>query len=62
MLCVDDDTRAAKRVADRVYFMDQGVIKWHGPIADAIKDDEAIAKKFLGSDREDPHGSHPFAS
>ena len=48
MLCVDDDTRAAKRVADRVYFMDQGVIKWHGPIADAIKDDEAIAKKFLG--------------
>lgn len=48
MLCVDDDTRSAKRVADRVYFMDQGMIKWHGSTAEAVKDDEAIARKFLG--------------
>jgi len=48
MICVDDDTRSASRIADRVYFMDQGKMMWDGPIHEAIKDDQAIAKKYLG--------------
>lgn len=48
MLCVDDDTKAAARVADRVYFMDQGKMLWDGPMQDAMKNDQEIAKKYLG--------------
>lgn len=48
MLCVDDDTKLACRVADRVYFMDQGKIVWEGPTEDILRNDREVAKKFLG--------------
>ena len=48
MLCVDDDTRLASNVADRVYFMDQGQVMWEGTLADVLKDDQEVAKKYLG--------------
>ena len=47
MLCVDDDTRLASNVADRVYFMDQGQVVWEGTIQDVLKNDQEVAKKFL---------------
>jgi branched-chain amino acid transport system ATP-binding protein len=48
MLCVDDDTKLACRVADRVYFMDQGRIVWEGPTEEILRNDREVAKKFLG--------------
>lgn len=48
MLCVDDDTRLASNVADRVYFMDQGAVMWEGPIEEVGKDDQKVAKRYLG--------------
>lgn len=48
MLCVDDDTKLACRASGRVYFMDQGRVMWEGPIQDVLRDDQEVAKKFLG--------------
>jgi branched-chain amino acid transport system ATP-binding protein len=47
MLCVDDDTNLASRVADRVYFMDQGQMVWEGTVQNVLKNDQEVAKKFL---------------
>jgi branched-chain amino acid transport system ATP-binding protein len=48
MLCVDDDTKLASRVADRVYFMDQGKIVWEGQTEDVLKNEREVAKRYLG--------------
>lgn len=48
MLLVDDDAKLAGKIADRVYFMDQGKTLWEGDIQKVLENDHELAKKYLG--------------
>ena len=48
MFCIDDDTKLASETADVIFFMEQGKIVWRGSPGDALKNDQEIAKRFLG--------------
>jgi len=49
MLVIDDDMKLASRAADRIYFMDQGCVKWSGSCEEVMEDDFEMAKRFLSA-------------
>lgn len=48
MFCVDDDTKLAGHTANFIYFMEQGCVVWGGTPRDALRNDQAVARKYLG--------------
>jgi len=54
ILLIEQNARAAFRVADRVYLMERGLVIAHGD-ADSLRDDEGIQRAYLGGGFGDTH-------
>lgn len=48
ILCADDDVRLSSKMADRIYFIDQGRIVWDGTNKELEQEDQKVIKIFLG--------------
>ena len=50
MICVTHDLHLARNIADKVLFLDQGIIRAHDSIANLSKDSDSKIQAFFGSE------------
>ena len=51
---ITHDMRSVRAIADKVAMLHEGVIRWHGPVAQIDTADHPYLRQFVNGDAEGP--------